>query len=233
MPHVVAGRVNNVLATLIGVLALSSILLNWEYGGLLMGLLFWLSLPIAFGSRVSFEDGRLVVQWGWPLRFLKMELKPEEVVEIVYMDRAEGVSLLKYWKASTFLSLLWVAVGLAGLMKRPSESFIWLNWVYWGILPMAQVVFPSGRRLEASAFVILLSAALALWAEALGLQSYPAFIFFGLMFVLSFYVEPFKESRLAIVTERGTYLVSSPFERDVEELVKRLGTVYAGGGNGS
>lgn len=61
MPRVVAGRVNTVLAALIGVLALSSILLNWEYCGLLMGLLFWLSLPIAFGSGVKVENG------GWSL----------------------------------------------------------------------------------------------------------------------------------------------------------------------
>ncbi len=229
MGHLIANRVEDATITLVGILALLSILLDWEHGELLIGLLFWLSLLVTYGSRVEIEKGKVVLRWGWPLKFLRVELNPEDIVEIVNLDAAKEVSLLKYWKTSLFFSLLWATVGLVGLIKRPSEAFIWLNWIYWGIAPLVSIAFPPSKKLEASAFVLLLSIAVALWARTLGLESYPLFLLFALVFVVSLYVEPFKESRMAIVTDRGTYIVSSPFEREIEDLIEGLKEVYTGG----
>jgi len=65
------------------------------------GALFFLSLPtLLFGRRVKVE-GKIFLEIGWPITLLQVEIAPEEIIEVVDLERAEGVLPLRYYKPST------------------------------------------------------------------------------------------------------------------------------------
>ncbi|MBP1911472.1 hypothetical protein [Thermococcus stetteri] len=164
--------VDDLLILAIGGSTLLSLLLNNETLSIASGLLFWIFLPTSlFGRKIKLEDGRLEIEWGWPLRLIRENVELGEVREIVDLESADRLPPIRYYKKRAVLfTVLLVSVGILGLKKKPDWAFTWLGWIYWGILPLLSFVFPE-RRILITVSSFLVGLLVSLYVVSIGMEN--------------------------------------------------------------
>ncbi|WP_297513233.1 hypothetical protein [Thermococcus sp.] len=218
-----------VLTGVIGGLYLCSLLTGIEALSTIAGALFWLSLPtLLFGRRVKVKKNRLVLEVGWPVTLFRVEIAPEEIIEVVDLERAEGVLPLRYYRPAISLTLLWVSVGILGLIQDPHWSFVWFGWIYWGIVGVIPLLFPKKAKKWSVMATLAFGAFMSCLARLLGIKEYPMYIVTSVILVP--FITDVRERTVVLVTEKGTYLVSSLSDREIEEFIDNLRRLISGSG---
>ncbi|NJE49323.1 hypothetical protein [Thermococcus sp. 9N3] len=219
------------LAGAIGGLYLCSLLTGIETLATLAGALFWLSLPtLLFGRRVKVDGKRLVLEIGWPVTLFRVEIAPEEIIEVVDLERAEGVLPLRYSKPAIPLTLLWIGVGTLGFIIDPRWSFVWFGWVYWGLMTLLPFLFPKKAKRWCVLTIFALGIIMSGLARWVGVEDYPLYVLVTIV-IGFFYLTDFRERTVVIVTETGTYFVSSLNESEIREFMESLKMLVSGGSN--
>ena len=219
------------LAGAIGGLYLCSLLTGIETLATIAGALFFLSLPtLLFGRRVKVEKNRLVLEIGWPITLLRVEIAPEEIIEVVDLERVERVLPLRYYKSVISLTLLWIGVGIMGLIRDPRWSFVWLGWIYWGLMTLLPFLFPKKAKRGFVLTIFTFGAVMAGLARWLGVKEYSLYVLMTI--VIGFvYLTDLRERTVVIVTEKGTYFVSSLNESEIRGFMESLKGLVSGGWN--
>ncbi len=218
------------LAGAIGGLYLCSLLTGIEALATIAGALFWLSLPtLLFGRRVKVE-GKIVLEIGWPITLFRVEIAPDEIMEVVDLERAERVLPLRYYKSVIPLTLLWVGVGIIGLIRDPRWSFVWFGWIYWGLMTLLPFLFPKKAKRGFVLTIFTFGAVMAGLARWLGVKEYSLYVLMTIVMGF-FYLTDLRERTVVIVTEKGTYFVCSLYESEIREFMESLKMLVSGGWN--
>jgi uncharacterized membrane protein YfcA len=221
--------VDDLLTLAIGGGTLLSLLLNNETLSIIFGVLFWIFLPTSlFGRKVQLEDGKLKIEWGWPIRLIQEKIELGEVSEIIDLESADRLPPIRYYKRAVIFTVLWFSIGILGLEKKPEWAFTWLGWIYWGILPLLSFVFPEPRRILITVSSFLAGLLVSLYAISIGMANPWYYLAIGALVGVLVNVEPFKTRYVVLVTDRGTYFIGGNFENDVERFLKTLKREYVG-----
>jgi len=218
-----------VLTGVIGGLYLGSLLTGIEDFETVAIVLFWLSLPtLLFGRRVKVGENGLVLEVGWPVTLFRIEITPQEIVEIVDLERAEGVLPLRYHRPVLPLTLLAISVGLLGLIKDPRWAFVWFGWIYWSIVGVISLLFPKKAKKWSVVAILAFGAVMSCLAKLLGIKEYPMYIVTSVILVP--FITDVRERTVVLVTERGTYIVSSLSDKEIDEFIDNLRRLMNGSG---
>ncbi|NJE45845.1 hypothetical protein E3E35_00150 [Thermococcus sp. GR7] len=228
MAHFHGHWIEDILIVAIGLLALASLLTGVKWLTTLAGTLFWVSLPtLLFGRGIKIENG-IILEFGWPMRLFRIRIAPDDIVEIVDLERAEGIPLIRYYRQIIIFTALWLVVGFTGLIKRPEWAFMWFGWIYWGLASAVPLIFPGRTRKLGALALLLFGVLMSGVAYHLGVNVYQFYAIGGALLAFV-YLTDVREKTIVLVTEKGTYFVCSYNYDELEEFLERIGKLVSGG----
>ncbi|NJD98993.1 hypothetical protein E3E26_04225 [Thermococcus sp. LS1] len=216
------------IGTAIGVFMVLYILTGRREFMLASATLFWSSLAIFMGRPVRIEERELVLEWGWPLVILRKHIPLDAIVEVLDPSSVGMVRLLKYFKEMIILSILWVFIGILGIVTdAPYGPYMWAMWIYWGILPLLMYLFPYSARKELTMSILLLTIPVAAYLYRTVEPSIGLYILMaGMVMAGMAYDGVLQQKGVILITEDDVYMLFAGSSGDVEKFLKQLAGVF-------
>ena len=202
-------HISSFVLVVIALLTLLYILTGIDAFLSLSGVLFWVSLPLLWGRPAEFEKNAVVLGWGWPKVVLRRRIPLEEIMEVINVSSAERLRLIRYMKDAYLWLLLWLSVGLLGILRNsPPGPYLWGNWIFWGIVAFIRQAVPVGDRVRL--FFSVLGTALLVAALVDPTSPEAAFYFLAIGVLMAFFFsdEENRPSGVLLVTDGGWYIVA-------------------------
>ncbi|ASJ08454.1 hypothetical protein A3L11_04085 [Thermococcus siculi] len=175
----------------------------------LSGILFWVSLSLLWPRSVKFEKSALILEWGWPKVVFRRKILLQDIREVINVSSAERLRLIRYMKDAYLWLVLWLSVGLIGILKNaPPGPYLWGNWIFWGIAGFIREAVPIGNRVRL--FVSVLGTAFLVAAIVYPTSPDAAFYFVAIGVLMAFFFadEENRPSGVLLITDEGWYIVA-------------------------
>jgi len=189
--------------------------------------LFWVSMFLFAGRKVEVENGKIILRWGWPVAVIREEIPLDEVVDVLSVSDARRLRLVRYFRELIILSALWVFIGVLGLYSGPEGwgPYFWAAWIFWGLYPLLTFCLTPVSKNSLAILTLLLSVSLGIVIALLGQPDWGGYmVVVGFFLAVLAYGDALTPRGVLLLTERGAYLLTTVYEEDVEEFMKRLGT---------
>ncbi len=192
--------------------------------------LFWSFLLLFFWRPVRIETGRITLEWGWPVVFIRREIPFSEIRDIFDLTSSERIRLINYFREIKLLAILWIAVGFMGMLKNaPHTSFVWVMWIYWGFLTLFMLSFTYRERWVLGIVIFALSLVMARYLYRAGQEGVGEYVAItGVSLALFSFAGLFTPKGVILVTENDTYILSSWDDYEASKFFKELGSFLVG-----
>ena len=215
------------IGLLVGLSVVGYILTGNDAYMTLSATLFWVSMFLFAGRKVEVENGKIILRWGWPVAVIREEIPLDEVVDVLSVSDARRLRLVRYFRELIILSALWVFIGVLGLYSG-SEGwgpYFWAAWIFWGLYPLLTFYLTPVSKNSLAILTLLLSVSLGIVIALLGQPDWGGYmVVVGFFLAVLAYGDALTPRGVLLLTERGAYLLTTVYEEDVEEFIKRLGT---------
>jgi MFS family permease len=220
-------RENSIIGLLVGLSVVGYILTGNEAYMTLSATLFWVSMFLFAGRKVEVENGKIILRWGWPVAVIREEISLDEVVDVLSVSDARRLRLVRYFRELIILSALWVFIGVLGLYSGPEGwgPYFWAAWIFWGLYPLLTFCLTPVSKRILTVLTLLLAVSLGAIIALLGQPEWGEYmVTVGIIIAALTYEDVLTPKGVLLLTERGSYLLTTSYEEDVEEFMKRLGT---------
>ncbi len=221
-------RENSIVSILVGLSVVAYIFTGNEGYMTISATLFWVSLLLFAGRKVEVGNGKIVLKWGWPVVITRKEIQLHEVRDVIDISEASEVRLIQYFKEMILFALLWVSVGVFGLLKGSYSkgSYLWVAWIFWGLYPLFLFASNPKNKKRLTFAVISLGIFLGVLLAYLG-QGGMGLYMAGVGIVVGgmTYDGVLTLKGILLITDKEHYLLTTYDEKDVKKFLEKLGAM--------
>ena len=223
-------RENSIIGFLVGLSVVGYILTGNGCYMTISATLFWVSLLLFAGRKVEVKNGKIILRWGWPVAVIREEVTFDEVVDVLNVSDTRRLRLVRYFRELIILSALWVFIGVLGLYSGPEGwgPYFWAAWIFWGVYPLLTFALTPVSKRILTVLTLLLAVSLGAIIALLGQPEWGEYmVTVGIIIAALTYEDVLTPKGVLLLTGRESYLLTTPYEEDVEEFMKKVGEILS------